>query len=105
MTEIPDLGTLFGRAQPSRQPTPDELAQAEVEHQRQHVQQEQMVAMMARWAPLLCSCTVWPEWPRQTRPPQEDCMIHGHVMMNACTGLVYMPGQPPPEDDSAPHPR
>jgi hypothetical protein len=97
VTEIPDLGALFG--QQPRQMTGAEKAAAEEAHQRQHREQEQMVSMMAHWAPLLCSCEVWPSWPRNTRPPQEDCMIHGHVMMNACTGHVYLPGQPPPEGD------
>lgn len=102
MTEIPDLGMLFGRGGPQPQPSPEDIARAEAEHARQHREQEAMVTMMAHWAPLLCCCRAWPER-GNTRPPQEDCPIHGHVMMNACTGLVYMPGQFPPKENGSEH--
>jgi hypothetical protein len=96
VTEIPDLSAIFGQGPPQREPTGAEKAAAEAEHKRQHREQTAQVAMLAFWAPLLCSCVKWPEH-GNTRPPQEDCMIHGHMMMNACTGIVYLPGMPPPE--------
>lgn len=98
MTEIPDLSALFGGGRQPRPPSSAEQAAAEAEHQRQHAEQEEMVARLALWAPLLCDCRPWPER-GNTRPPQENCVIHGHLMMNACTGWVYLPGQPPPEQD------
>ena len=107
MTEIgslpPGLAAMLSGQQ--QEPTPEQVRAAEAEHARQHREQREMVATMAFWAPLLCDCSPWPAWPRNTRPPQEDCMIHGHLMMNACTGYVYAPGQMPPDDDDAPHAR
>lgn len=91
MTEIGDLSALFGQQQPL---TGAQKQAAEDEHQRQHREQDEMHRLMSFFAPLLCNCRRWPQR-GNTRPPQEDCVIHGHVMVNPCSGQVYLPGIPP----------
>lgn len=95
MTSLADL---FGGPQPP--PTPEQRAAEEAEHQRRHAEMDAGHNLMAFWAPLLCGCRMWPER-GNTRPPQEDCMIHGHVGVNPCSGVLYLPGVPV---DGKPHP-
>lgn len=79
-------------------PSSAEQEHAEALHEAMHREQDERHALMSHFAAVLCCCRPWPER-GNTDPPQAGCPVHGNLMMNQCTGAVYMPGLPPPDSD------
>jgi hypothetical protein len=90
MTEIDDLGQLFGQ--------PQRLTRAQREHM-ERVQEYERSEMLKRielvqfFAPILCNCAM--AYDREDPyPPQIHCPIHGMMMSHPYTGQPVLPGMP-----------
>lgn len=91
MTEIPDLGMLFGQSAQPRL-TPEQQAHAAAVSKAIHDAE-----MLAYWqvqffAPVLCGCDKR-YTPGEPRPPQLNCVVHGHMQMDE-RGRILMFGVP-----------
>jgi hypothetical protein len=78
MTEIPDLGMIFG--QPP-QPSPEQAAHIERVHKAMHEAEMLAFAQVQFFAPILCGCDR--RYDREApAPPQAGCVVHGHVQLD-----------------------
>lgn len=90
MTEIGDLGALFGRQPP--QPSPEQAAHAEAMHAAQAAAEMLAYAQVQFFAPVLCGCEPRFTW-GEPRPPQLGCVVHGHLQLSH-DGRILMFGIP-----------
>lgn len=95
---MPSLQDILDSAVPAGRPGKAEQEHAERMHNAMHAEQDERHAQLSFFAAFLCDCRPWPVH-GVTEPPQAGCVVHGQLMMNQCTGAVYLPGLPPPDSD------
>lgn len=77
MAEVRDMGDK----------APEEAQQALAHAVRAHALEESVRMGMLRWGAVLCSCSRWWQGPGQSIA-QDECMIHGSVMLTMDGRLV-----------------
>jgi hypothetical protein len=90
VTEIPDLGAIFGRPP---QATPEQEAHIRRVFEAQRKAELLAYAQVQFFAPVLCGCDK--RYDREApAPPQVGCVVHGHMQQDARTGAILMFGVP-----------
>jgi hypothetical protein len=80
VTEIPDLGAIFGQQQPPR-PSPAQAAHAAKVRDAVREAELAAYAQVQFFAPVLCGCDR--RYDREDpRPPQLGCVVHGHLQLD-----------------------
>jgi hypothetical protein len=96
MTEVrelpPELAAMLMQQQGGR-PNPEFEAAQDAFHDAVRRFEREAFAQVQFFGAILCNCETSYEWGKPF-PPQQHCVVHGHVMTDRETGAVLLLGIP-----------